>query len=76
MSVMQTVRCLSRRDAAAALGVSVRGLDGLIKAGRLRVVRPTPRRVLVDAMDLERYVEVCKSGGEPQREGIVGGSAA
>lgn len=45
---------LSRRDAAIALGVSLRTLDYLISRGELRA-RPIGRRKMVARIELERF---------------------
>jgi len=45
---------LRRRDAADALGISVRGLDYLISEGKIRV-RRLGKRVLVPRAELERF---------------------
>ena len=44
----------SRRDAARALGISVRTLDSLILQGELRA-RRIGRRVLVEKSELEKF---------------------
>jgi excisionase family DNA binding protein len=44
----------SRRDAARALGISIRTLDNLILQGELRA-RRVGRRVLLEKSELERF---------------------
>lgn len=44
----------SRRDAARALGISIRTLDNLIIEGKLRA-RRIGRRVLLETKELERF---------------------
>ena len=46
----------SRIEAAAALGISLRTLDRLVRDGRLTPLR-VRRRVLVTAKDLDRLLE-------------------
>lgn len=56
-----TARFLPRRAAATHLGVSVRLLDALIKAGKLPACRPSKRRVLLDVRDLDGFMCGCKA---------------
>jgi excisionase family DNA binding protein len=51
---MQEQILLSRRDAAMALGVSLRTIDYLISRGELRA-RPIGRRKMVARVELERF---------------------
>lgn len=44
---------LNRKDAAAAIGISIRGLDYLISEGKVHV-RRLGKRVLVPRAELER----------------------
>lgn len=54
-------RFISRRAAAAYLGVSPRLLDGLVASKRLPVCRPSKRRVLLDVRDLDSFMGSCKA---------------
>ena len=45
----------SKKEAAAATSLSVRGIDYLIKRGQLKAVR-VGRRVIIPAQELERLV--------------------
>jgi len=47
---------LTANEAAAFLRVSRRTLERLVKAGRIRVVRPSPGRVLVEDRELDAYL--------------------
>lgn len=47
---------LNREAAARRICVSVRTLDTLVAAGRIPVIRVSPRRVAFDPADLDRYV--------------------
>ena len=47
---------LSRREAAEALGLSLYGIDALIKEKKLRV-KHRGRRVLVPQSEINRYLE-------------------
>lgn len=49
-------RLLTLPEAARYLTIGVRTVKALIAAGRLPVVRPSPRRVAIDLRDLEAYV--------------------
>lgn len=46
--------------AAAALGISYRGLCGWVKSGRIRVIRVSPRMIYVEIAEVERVLR-----GEP-----------
>ena len=46
----------SKKEAAAATSLSVRGIDYLIEKGQLRAVK-VGRRVLIPSKELERLVE-------------------
>jgi excisionase family DNA binding protein len=60
-------RLLGLREAAAYLGVSYSTVYELIGAGDLPAVRPHRlRRIWVDRVDLDRWVERCKEGGTGQ----------
>jgi len=43
-----------RKSAAAAIGISIRGLDYLISTGKLRV-RRLGKRVLIHRVELQRF---------------------
>ncbi len=49
-------RFLNREEAARFSGLSVSTLNALERAGKLRFLRPSPRRVLVDRVALEAYL--------------------
>ena len=56
LPAMENERMLfDRKSAAAAIGISIRGLDYLISTGKLRV-RRLGKRVLVPRAELERLV--------------------
>lgn len=46
----------SLNDVATILRVSRRTVERLVAAGRLRVVRPSPGRVLVEERELQAYL--------------------
>lgn len=58
-----TPRFMRRGPAAKFLGVGVRTLDGLVRAGIIPVSRLSARLVLFDVRDLERAVAERKQGG-------------
>lgn len=43
-------------EAAALLRVSRRTLERLIRAGRIRVVHPSPGRTAIEARELDAYI--------------------
>jgi excisionase family DNA binding protein len=47
---------LSKKEAAEVLGVGLRRVEALISTGELAHVRPSPRRVLIDPRDIEKFV--------------------
>lgn len=49
-------RMLALPEAAQVLGISVRTLRTQIARGALKVVRPSPKRVVVDRRDLEAFI--------------------
>jgi excisionase family DNA binding protein len=49
-------RLLTLHEAARYLTLGVRTVKALIAAGKLPVVRPSPRRIAIDVRDLETYV--------------------
>lgn len=49
-------RWLTIGEAVAVSGVSEEGLRRLIRQGRLRLHRPTPRRVVIDREELDRVI--------------------
>jgi excisionase family DNA binding protein len=51
---MELTILASRKDAARALGISIRTLDTLILQGELRA-RRVGRRVLVETIELEKF---------------------
>ena len=55
---------LSLNEVAKRLGISIRSVRTLVALGRLAIVRPTPRRVLVTEDDLLAYIHSCR---EPER---------
>lgn len=69
-----TALCVDRKDAAAALGISMWVLDRYIAEGKLPVVRlPSTkypgeqnRRVLIAVADLEAFVAKCRGAAERQ----------
>jgi excisionase family DNA binding protein len=48
------------RAAASRLSISLRTLRVLIAAGSLPVIRVSPRRLAIDPVDLEHYIEKCR----------------
>ena len=53
-------RYLTRREAAQYLRISLMSLHSLMVKKRIPVIRPTPKRVLLDRGDLDRYLESTK----------------
>lgn len=49
-------RLRTLREAAFYLTIGERTLKALIAAGKIPVVRPSPRRIAIDVRDLEAYV--------------------
>jgi excisionase family DNA binding protein len=49
-------RLLTLQEAADYLTLGVRTVKSLVAAGKIPVVRPSPRRVAIDVRDLEAYV--------------------
>lgn len=47
---------LTLDEVAEELRVSRRSIERLVRAGRLRVVRPTPGRVMIERRELNAYV--------------------
>ncbi len=47
---------LTLDEVAQALRVSRRSVERLIRAGRLRVVRPVPGRTMIERRELNAYV--------------------
>jgi excisionase family DNA binding protein len=47
---------VSRKDAAALLGVDIQTIDGLISSGKLRASRPV-NRVLIRVADIEAMLD-------------------
>ena len=66
----------SKKEAAAATSLSVRGIDYLIEKGQLRAVK-VGRRVLIPSRELERLIEkgttrvFQEAGGDAQLQGSV-----
>ncbi len=58
---------LDRKSAAAAISLSLRGLDYLISAGKIRV-RRLGKRVLIPREELERFARKDTAQIVPQRE--------
>jgi excisionase family DNA binding protein len=54
--VTKRLLAYSKKEAAAATSLSVRGIDYLIEKGHLRAVK-VGRRVLIPSKELERLVE-------------------
>jgi excisionase family DNA binding protein len=54
-------RLLTLSEAALYLTIGERTLKALIAAGRIPVVRPSPRRVAIDVRDLETYIDSRRS---------------
>lgn len=46
---------LTLPEVAEQLRVSRRSVERLVRAGRIRVVRPVPGRTLIEARELEAY---------------------
>ena len=66
MKNREPLALLSLNEVASRLGVSIRSVRTLIALGRLSIIRPTPRRVLVSEGDLLAYINSCR---EPARRG-------
>ena len=47
---------LSKKEAARVLGIGLRRVEQLVASGELAHVRPSPRRVLIDPRDIEKFV--------------------
>jgi excisionase family DNA binding protein len=54
-------------EVAKYLRLSSRTVWTLVAKNRLRSIRPCPRRVLVDEVDLVAYVDRCRSRGRKRR---------
>jgi excisionase family DNA binding protein len=54
---------LTREETARLLNVGARTVDGWVRAGRLPVVRFTPRLVRFRRADLDRFVTQHREGG-------------
>lgn len=50
-------RWLNFGEAARYSGISAESLRRLVRAGRLRVFRPTERKVLIDRAELDAFIE-------------------
>ncbi|MDD5229143.1 MAG: hypothetical protein PHN45_04335 [Methylococcales bacterium] len=59
---MQT-SVLNREQAASAIGISINGLDLLIKKKLIAKVQLSPRRVGILKTDLDAYLQSIRSGG-------------
>jgi excisionase family DNA binding protein len=62
-----TPMTLTYSDAAKYLGIGRRSLERLVAEGTVRVVRPSPGRVLFRRVDLDAYLDRTGRGGEPKR---------
>lgn len=49
-------RMLALPEVAKVLGISLRTLRAQIARGALKIVRPSPKRVVVDRRDLEAFI--------------------
>lgn len=49
-------RPLTKPEAADRIRVSVRTLDRLIAAGRIRVIHPSPGRTVIEERELDAYL--------------------
>ena len=57
-------RALNVNKSAKYLGdISPKTVRTLIKLGRLRVVRVSPRRIVIEVAELERYIAAHREGG-------------
>lgn len=52
---------LTKQQAAEYLGCTVRYLERLIRAGRLRACKPTGKFVRIFRSDIDRFLEGCAS---------------
>jgi excisionase family DNA binding protein len=57
MSVSSNVGAVKVKNAAVMLDLSEFRVRQLIREGKLKVVRPTPKRILVPQSEIRRYLE-------------------
>lgn len=48
---------ITKKAAAAELGIGVRSLERLIADGKLAVVKPTPNRVVIETGEIRRFID-------------------
>lgn len=48
---------LSKKEAAKVLGIGLRRVEALVASGELAHVRPSPRRVLIDPREIDRFIK-------------------
>jgi excisionase family DNA binding protein len=53
----QPTRLLAIAEAAQRLGIHHRTLRRIVAEGRIQVVRPSPRRVMISESAIEDYIE-------------------
>lgn len=59
---MKTVpKLYTRKELKDVLGCSMSTVDSLIRSGRLRSIRISPRRIIVPASALEEYLNGCNN---------------
>jgi hypothetical protein len=59
---------LNKAQAAQFLGTSVFWIESLIKAGKLKVSRPSYKVLRINIKDIEKMMEATASVGEPSNE--------
>ena len=57
----QNYQVYTRQDLKELLGCSMATVDNLIRSGKLRSIRLSPRRVVVPASALEEYLNGCNN---------------
>lgn len=54
---MERREIFSRRDVKDTLGCSIATVDALIRSGRLKAIRLSPRRIVVTRQALEAFLQ-------------------
>jgi len=52
----------TKKEAAAVLGISLPTLDRLLRAGKIRKVKVSAKRVGITSVDLQAYIDGLKAG--------------
>ena len=59
----------TKKEAAAVLGISLPTLDRLLRAGKIRKVKVSAKRVGITSGDLQAYIDCLKAKGAGMMEG-------